>query len=170
MSVLKRLWAPWRLEYILDSKKKAARSNSSRAKSCVFCSVQKGKPNSSNLVLYRGESSYVIMNKFPYVNGHLMVIPNRHSADFTKLSVEEHVEMTNLISKSIAALRKIYEPHGFNVGMNLGRAAGAGIEEHLHYHIVPRWDGDHNFMPVLGETRVMQEYVKKTYERLRPLF
>lgn len=165
MSVLKRLWAPWRLEYILASKAK------SRGKSsCVFCSAQKGKPNSNNLVLTRGERAYVIMNKYPYVNGHLMVIPHRHLSDFTKLSAEEHTEIGELIAKSISVLKKIYSPHGYNVGMNLGRAAGAGIEEHLHYHIVPRWDGDHNFMPVLGETRVMQEHVKKTYERLKPLF
>lgn len=165
---MKRIWAPWRLEYILQAKKKE--KSSTRKKSCVFCEVQKGRPNQKNLVLYRGKHSYVVMNKYPYTNGHLMVIPNRHTCDFSALTQEEHLEMGVLKSISVAILKSVFHPEGFNIGMNLGEAAGAGIAEHLHYHIVPRWVGDHNFMPVLGEVRIMLEHLKKTYARLKKEF
>jgi ATP adenylyltransferase len=107
------------------------------------------------------------MNKFPYNNGHLMIVPNRHIADFTLLTKEEHVEMSELLSLSMEALKMAMQPHGFNLGMNLGRVAGAGIEEHLHYHIVPRWDGDTNFMPIIGETKVISESLTASYKKIK---
>lgn len=164
---MKKLWAPWRLDYILDAKNKP---NKSAKSSCIFCDVQKSRTSTKNLVLYRSSLAYVIMNKFPYSNGHLMVIPQRHTADYGSLSSKEHAQLGELMSRSMDALKAAYDPHGFNIGMNLGEAAGAGIGCHLHYHIVPRWNGDHNFMPVMSDTRVMLEYVHKTYNRLKPYF
>ncbi|MCP5464210.1 MAG: HIT domain-containing protein [Deltaproteobacteria bacterium] len=162
-----RIWAPWRLEYILEH----VADKSKKAKgACVFCEAQKGRASQKNLVLYRGQHAYIIMNKYPYANAHLMVIPNRHLSDFSKLTSEEHQEMGELLSLCTKVLKKIAKPHGFNIGMNLGEAAGAGIKEHLHYHIVPRWSGDHNFMPVVANLRVMMEHIKKTYIKLKTEF
>lgn len=164
---MKQLWAPWRLEYILKSKE----SRSSKKKhSCVFCAVQKGVPNSKNLVLHKVETAYVMMNKFPYNIGHLMVVPKRHISDFSKLSKNEHGEMGQLMNLSMKVLKKFYKPQGFNLGLNLGQAGGAGIREHLHYHVVPRWIGDTNFMPAVSSTRIMVEHLKKSYLKLRAGF
>jgi len=165
---MKKIWAPWRLEYILTDLK--SKKKKTKNKKCVFCEMQKGRASKKNLVLYKGKYSYIIMNKYPYTNGHLMVIPNRHISDFSKLTPEEHQEMGNLLSLSQKALKTIASPEGFNIGMNLGKASGAGIKEHLHYHIVPRWVGDHNFMPVVGGLRVMLEYIETTYAKLKAEF
>lgn len=165
---MKRIWAPWRLEYILEAGKKSKLGT--RRAECVFCAVQQGRPSQKNLVLLNSSHAYVVMNKYPYTNGHLMVIPKRHTNDFAQLTADEHEDMGGLLSKSVQVLKNVFHPQGFNIGMNLGEAAGAGIREHLHYHIVPRWLGDNNFMPVVGEVRVMLEHVKKTYLRLKREF
>ncbi len=156
---MKSLWSPWRMEYILEKKPEG----------CIFCSKLKEKEDEKNLILYRGKRTIVLMNKFPYNNGHLMVIPQRHCIDLEELDDKELFDLSSLLSISIRVLKKCLGPHGFNVGLNLGKAGGAG-EEHLHFHIVPRWAGDTNFMPVLGETKIIPEYLAKTYQMLRPAF
>ena len=140
---------------------------------CIFCDfpAQTGAENDRrNLILGRSPRSFVIFNKFPYNSGHLMVIPRRHSGDFTALERPELDDLHGLLQLSLAIVREVYRPDGMNVGMNLGRAAGAGIEDHLHYHLVPRWSGDTNFMPVLADTKVIIEHLEAAYDRLRPVF
>ncbi|MBU0504970.1 HIT domain-containing protein, partial [bacterium] len=134
---------------------------------CVFCDRQQGKPSVKNLVLFKGKKSFIILNRYPYTNGHLMVIPYRHISDYTQLTQEEHKEMGMLKSKAVAALKKVYNPEGFNIGMNLGDAGGAGIKDHLHYHIVPRWLGDSNYMSVVSETRVIMDSLENTYRKIK---
>jgi len=153
------LWAPWRMEYILGKKKRG----------CFLCKKLKEKKDKERLVLYQGQHVFVIMNKFPYTNGHLMVVPQRHCLNLEQLNTEELKELFELLKVSVRALKASLHPHGFNVGMNIGKMGGAG-EDHLHLHIVPRWPGDTNFMPVLGETRVISEYLEETYEKLRSAF
>ena len=133
----------------------------------MLCLKWQEREDTDNLVLYRGEVCYMMMNLFPFTNGHLMVLPVRHIADFSELSEAERLEMFELAQKGMEALKRAVKPHGFNLGMNLGRAAGTGIEDHLHLHVVPRWNGDTNFMPVLGETRVISEGLKETYQKLK---
>jgi ATP adenylyltransferase len=136
---------------------------------CIFCTLPRdGERLRENLVLARGRHAYVILNKYPYNNGHLLVVPFRHIAEFPALSAEEHVEIAHLVARSVEALRAEYEPDGFNLGMNLGRAGGAGIAGHLHQHVVPRWTGDTNFLPVLASTKSLPEHVLRTWDRLRP--
>lgn len=135
---------------------------------CIFCAIATG--DESDRVLTRGTLGYVVLNKFPYNPGHLLVVPNRHEGDLEGLTPDENAELQALLQRSIRALRAESEPHGFNVGMNLGRIAGAGIPGHLHWHIVPRWSGDTNYMPVVGETRVLPELLADTYRRLAPRF
>ncbi len=153
------LWAPWRMEYILGKKKRG----------CFLCKKLKEKKDKERLVLYEGQHAFVIMNKFPYTNGHLMVVPKRHCLNLEQLNTEELKELFELLKVSVGALKTSLRPHGFNIGMNIGKMGGAG-EDHLHLHIVPRWAGDTNFMPVLGETRVISEYLEETYEKLRSAF
>ncbi len=160
------LYAPWRYAYI---KNISEEEKSGRKRSCVFCSVVK-RSDEEGLILIRGRHSFVIMNLFPYNTGHVMVVPLRHVDDFTKLSLKELCEMHMLVEVSINALRKAFQPHGFNIGINLGRVAGAGIEDHIHVHIVPRWNGDTNFMPVIGNVKVIPQDVRETYSYLRPFF
>lgn len=158
----KILWAPWRMEFITKVHKKSV--------SCIFCTLpKKGNPR-KNLVLHQGRGAFVLLNRYPYTNGHLLVIPNRHFNLFEEITDKEHQEMGVLISRSIKALKKGVKAQGFNVGLNLGKAAGAGIEGHLHYHVVPRWMGDSNFMPVVGKTRTMPEYIDETYLKLKKYF
>jgi ATP adenylyltransferase len=154
---MKRLWAPWRMQFVSGGNKE-----------CIFC-VMPRKDDKSALILYRGEKSFVIMNRFPYNNGHLMVAPFRHVKELGELAEEEMAEMMRLVSMSIEALKKSIRPAAFNVGANIGRSSGAGFE-HLHMHVVPRWDGDTNFMPVLGETKVIPEYLEETYDKLVKAF
>jgi len=156
---MKNLWAPWRMQFILGPKEEG----------CVFCNVLKQKDGPDNLVLYRGKYNYIILNKFPYNNGHLMVVPFRHLKDISRLRPEENAEMLHLSGLSIKALEQTMYPQGFNLGINLGAAGGAGIRDHLHLHVVPRWTGDTNWMPVMDETKVMIEYLGDTYERLAPV-
>jgi ATP adenylyltransferase len=147
------------MEYILGKKKRG----------CVFCRKLKEKKSKENLILYRGETGFVIMNKYPYTNGHLMVVPKRHCLDLEQLDHNELKELFDLLKASVGVLKSSFHPHGFNVGMNIGKTGGAG-EEHLHLHIVPRWAGDTNFMPVLGKTRIISEYLEETYEKLHSAF
>ncbi len=154
------LWAPWRMEYILGEKESG----------CIFCTRINQDSDKENLILLRGGNNFVIMNKYPYNNGHLMVVPNRHTSEFDSLSDPEKLEMMNLVSKSMNVLKKTVNPDGFNVGMNIGKIAGAGIDDHLHFHIVPRWAADTNFMPVVGQTKIISEDLGETWERLKEVF
>ncbi len=156
-----RLWSPWRLQYVSGHTTPKA--------GCVFCDAVDAPPPES-LVVWQGVSSYVVLNRYPYNNGHLMVVPRRHIATLGDLSSTELQEIARLTQASEAVLVDAYRPEGINVGINLGRSAGAGIHEHLHVHLVPRWGGDTNFMTVLGETRVLPEDLASTAARLRPLF
>jgi ATP adenylyltransferase len=154
-----RLWSPWRLAYV---------TGTARPTECVFCeAVQASAPD---LVVGRGERAFVILNLYPYNNGHLMVVPNRHIAALSLATGEELAEMMQLTQHAELALTEAYEPHGLNVGLNLGKAAGAGVLDHLHIHVVPRWNGDTNFMTVVGDVRVLPEQLSTTAARLRPIF
>jgi ATP adenylyltransferase len=158
-----RLFAPWRMEYILSN------SDDSQIKGdgCIFCDFPKLGDDEKNLILHRGAECFVILNAFPYNPGHLMVVPYRHTADLTGLKAEELAEMMSLCQKAVSVLTDVMNPHGFNLGMNLGKVAGAGIDQHLHMHIVPRWNGDTNFMPVIGEVRVISEALSSSWKRLK---
>ena len=136
---------------------------------CIFCEATR-ESESSSLIVFKGNTCYVILNLYPYNNGHVMVVPYRHLATFGALSLEELTEIGVLIQRAEAALIEAYQPHGFNIGVNLGKPAGAGVLDHLHVHIVPRWNGDTNFMTVVGEMRVLPENVGASAERLRPIF
>lgn len=154
------IWAPWRMNYILGDK----------SESCIFCCQCGKKEGKADRVLYRGSLSMVMMNKHPYASGHLLVAPNRHVSSLEGLEVGELNNLSFVLQRSLVLLKKAFQPDGFNVGLNLGKAAGAGIEAHLHYHIVPRWEGDVNFMPLLAETTVIPEHLDETYDRLMPFF
>jgi len=158
---MEKLFSPWRLRYIRSARRPAS--------GCVFCAAQRARPGPRSLVLVRGQSNYVILNKYPYNNGHLMVVPDAHHASLVDLDPATLSEMMTLAARCEAALRRAYRPSGINLGMNLGRSAGAGIEGHVHLHIVPRWDGDTNFMTVVHGTRVIPEALEETWRRLRPL-
>jgi ATP adenylyltransferase len=147
------------MEYILKEKR-------GESEPCIFCHRIKQKTDKKNLILYRAEHSFIIMNRYPYNNGHLMVVPYQHTGEMQDLKQQEVSELFALIQISMNALKEVMIPHGYNVGMNLGRVAGAGIEDHLHFHIVPRWNGDTNFMPVLADTKVVSEALDKTYDKL----
>jgi ATP adenylyltransferase len=139
-------------------------------KGCVFCVLPKENEDRRNLILHRGEHAFVILNKFPYNNGHLMIVPHSHSADYTQLPEPVLIDMNRLTQKALLALGAAYRPEGFNMGMNLGHAAGAGIREHLHLHIVPRWVGDTNFMPVVAEAKCMPQHLETSYDQLAEQF
>ncbi|MFQ3676211.1 MAG: HIT domain-containing protein [Endomicrobiia bacterium] len=147
------IWSPWREKFI----------RSKKSKLCIFCQKIKSKNDKKSLIVYRGEKCFVILNLYPYNNGHLMVVPNSHKKDLSELDKEEFVELFYLVKKMVNVLKKTHKPNGFNIGLNLGKAAGAGIDEHLHIHIVPRWFGDVNFMPVVSETKVISELLRKTF-------
>ena len=152
-----RLWAPWRIGYILGE----------RPDGCIFCDKPAAGDDEAELILNRGRLSYVLMNAYPYNNGHLLIAPYDHVADIGELSEAQLVDMMRLTKQWIEGLKRAMYPDGFNVGFNVGRVAGAGIEEHVHLHIVPRWNGDTNFMPVLGDTRVVPQSLRECYELLR---
>jgi ATP adenylyltransferase len=159
---MERLWSPWRMEYIQSNKEQSEDAE------CIFCRIQRGEE--SERVLTRSELAFVTLNKYPYSPGHILVIPNRHVGDLEDLEDEESLELQRLMRRSVKALREEYAPHGFNIGMNLGRVAGAGVPDHLHWHVVPRWSADTSFMPVVGETIVLPELVAETARRLAPRF
>lgn len=158
---MERLWAPWRLAFIESGEK---------PEGCIFCVFPAEDRDRERLVLGRTAHSFVIMNKYPYNNGHLMVVPRKHVSDFSELDEESFLDLQRLLQTSTQVLREVYGPDAMNVGMNLGKAAGAGIADHLHWHIVPRWAGDVNFMPVLAETRVIPEHLEQSWLKLRPAF
>lgn len=149
------------MAYILSDQKESR---------CIFCPGPNRDTDESRLILYVGELSMVMMNRFPYINGHLLVAPSRHVKGLESLSEEEMLDLLTMVSRSIDILRNVMSPEGFNVGMNLGKVAGAGVEDHMHFHIVPRWNGDNNYMTVFGEVRVIPEHIEKTYRRLLPHF
>jgi len=156
---MESLWAPWRMNYILEKKEEG----------CLFCRMAAERRDRRNLVLHRERYGFVMMNKFPYNNGHLMIVPYRHCLDFEMLDEKEAVDLFNLLGAATRVLRRCLRAQGFNMGINIGREGGAG-KDHLHIHVVPRWAGDTNFMPVLGETKIIPEYLEKTYQILRPAF
>ncbi|MFW6127869.1 MAG: HIT family protein [Halobacteriota archaeon] len=155
-----RIFAPWRIRYVLGPKHQG----------CIFCEFPKENRDKENLILYRGELNFVIMNRYPYNPGHLLVAPYRHIGDITDLSSDELADMMEKLSTAEKVIRKVMEPDGFNIGINVGSVAGAGMEEHLHAHIVPRWDGDTSFMPVFGDVQVVPEALEETYDKLKEGF
>lgn len=158
---MRKLWAPWRIQYIKTLKEE---------KGCIFCIKPKENRDEENFILRRGKKSFIILNKFPYNSGHLMIAPYRHTGKIENLKDEESLEIFKFLKLSIKALKKVINPHGFNVGINIGKIAGAGYPGHIHFHVVPRWDGDTNFMPVIGETKVIPEEIKRTFKILYPFF
>jgi ATP adenylyltransferase len=157
-----RLWTPWRFDYI--------RSLAGAKEDCVFCSILADGRDRDNLVLHRGKSAFIILNLFPYTSGHILIVANRHIPFLRDAELEELHELLELARRCEQALQDEYRPEGFNLGFNLGRAAGAGVAHHLHMHILPRWTGDSNFVSVVGETRVLPEDLAQTYQRLLPHF
>lgn len=155
-----RLWTPWRMAYLVQDD----------VHECVFCQKLSEDQDRESLILYRGQTVYVMLNLYPYNTGHLMVIPHGHKATMELLTTETTTELLRLIQESIVILRKVLRPDGFNIGANIGKAAGAGIDEHMHVHVVPRWEGDTNFMPIFAETRVMPEMLLDTYDKLKKEF
>lgn len=158
---MKALWAPWRMKYILSEEKEG---------NCIFCPGDDRKKDEKRLILYVGPCTMVLMNMFPYNNGHLLVAPIQHVPSLEHLSDKETLDLLHMVRRSIDILKKIMNPEGFNVGLNLGQVAGAGMEEHMHFHVVPRWNGDTNYMTVFGEVRVIPEHIEETYKKVRPLF
>ncbi|OLB57916.1 MAG: hypothetical protein AUI03_00090 [Nitrospirae bacterium 13_2_20CM_2_62_8] len=158
---MKVVWAPWRMAYIKQARKPAR---------CIFCSKARERRDAANLLLHRGRHGFVMMNLFPYNSGHLMVAPYAHVNSPESLSADAALDLIRLTNLSLRALRAAIRPEGFNVGMNLGRVSGAGLDAHVHLHIVPRWNGDTNFMPLFSETRVIPEHLRETYRKLRARF
>ena len=162
---MERLWAGWRMAYVTGEAAKKARGSAARHP-CLFCGLSRAKPGVRNLVLARTPGVVVMLNLYPYNVGHVMVAPIRHRASLAKLTSEETLELGGWLGRVEEALRRVYRPHGFNLGMNLGRPAGAGVLGHLHWHVVPRWNGDTNFMPVTAGAKVLPEALDRTYRRL----
>ncbi len=158
---MKHLWSPWRMEYIENHEKEDV---------CIFCNAQAKADGAENLIAYRGKLAYVILNRFPYTSGHLMVVPLEHKPNLEGLDPATRAEMMELTSLCMTVLRNVYNPQAFNMGANIGEAAGAGVKEHVHIHVVPRWAGDTNFMSTLGETRVLPESLEETYRRIKDGF
>jgi ATP adenylyltransferase len=158
-----RIWAPWRLAYVKDASK-------DNEEECIFCAKPAEDDDAANLIVHRGERCFVILNLFPYTNGHLMVAPYEHVGRIQDLSAETVAEMMTLAQRAMSRLEEVYEPHGYNVGFNQGRVAGAGVEHHIHLHVVPRWGGDTNFMPVIADTKVMPQTLEQSYEALKGAF
>lgn len=158
-----RLWAPWRMKYIKEGIDKPESG-------CILCTKPGESDDRSNLILYRGKTAYVICNKFPYNNGHLMVVPYAHTRSLDDVGDECGLELWKLTALCRRVLSDAFSPDGFNIGINLGRVAGAGIDTHLHVHVVPRWNGDSNFMPVVGETKVISQGLEETYAELKGRF
>ncbi|MHC1688832.1 MAG: HIT domain-containing protein [Methanothrix sp.] len=154
---MENLWAPWRIDYIL-SKKPAG---------CIFCDKPVEDRDDENLILLRGKYHFIIMNAFPYNNGHMMVVPYKHTSSLSDWSAEERAEMMELADLGVELLKRTMRPDGFNLGINMGLVAGAGVADHIHFHIVPRWNGDTNFMPVLSDTRVISEGLRATFGKLK---
>jgi ATP adenylyltransferase len=157
---MEQIWAPWRIEYIQMQKPEG----------CILCDKPEQKDDVANYILYRGDNNFVIMNSYPYNPGHLMVAPYRHVANLEELTDEERHEHFGMVSRGVKLLKEVFGPAGFNIGMNIGKVAGAGIDDHIHTHIVPRWQGDTNFMPVIADVRVVPEALAETYKKLQGKF
>jgi ATP adenylyltransferase len=158
---MKTLWAPWRMGYILSTQKNDG---------CIFCPGMDRSKDKERLILHVGSSTIVLMNRFPYNNGHLLIAPLKHVPGLEHLSRKTSLDLLVTVRRAVEILREVMNPEGFNVGLNLGKVAGAGMEDHMHFHIVPRWKGDTNFMTILGDVRVIPEHIKKTYGKLYPAF
>jgi len=152
------VWTPWRYRYIVEAGKSTG---------CVFCDAPAAGRDEETLIVWRGKKTYIILNRFPYTAGHVMIVPYEHTADFAHLDIDTTAEVMHLAQRVQEALETVYHPEGYNLGMNLGRAAGAGIAEHLHLHLLPRWTGDTNFMTTVSETRLEPEELSTTYAKLR---
>jgi ATP adenylyltransferase len=159
---MENIWAPWRMEYI--------QMEIDGLKGCFLCEARDSTDDRDRLVLDRRDVAFAIMNRYPYTNGHIMAVPNRHVADFESLTPEELAGLMSIVQDSIAILKKAVSAQGFNVGINLGKTAGAGLADHLHIHIVPRWLGDTNFMPVCSDFKIISEHIMDTFDRLKPFF
>jgi ATP adenylyltransferase len=155
---MEQLWAPWRMQYI---------AKADHVEGCIFCVFPSEENDEERLILERGEHTFIILNAFPYTNGHLMVTPYRHTADLNDLDDEEMLEMLAMTRRGVNLLKKAFKPDGFNIGINMGRVGGAGIADHIHIHIVPRWSGDTNFMPVIADVRVIPESLSAVYCALK---
>ena len=156
---MQRLWAPWREQYI-------TKVIHNQHKGCIFCRIARLKDDAKYYIFLRGKTAFAVLNVFPYGNGHCLILPYRHVNDISKMTEEELAEMMALLLETKAILKEVLAPHGFNIGFNLGRIAGAGIPGHVHMHIVPRWKGDHNFMPVTGQTKVISQSLRVIYKLL----
>jgi len=154
---METLWSPWRMKYVTDN---------NHPNECVFCAAPSQKDGPENLIVHRGGRAYAILNRYPYTSGHLMIVPFEHHANMEDFDPAVRAELMEMVNEAIKIMRQLYTPEGFNVGINLGAAAGAGIAEHMHVHIVPRWTGDTNFMSTVGEIRVLPEELEATYERI----
>ncbi|MEO6939321.1 MAG: HIT domain-containing protein [Candidatus Kapaibacterium sp.] len=163
---MENLFSPWRSLYIKSFKEEVPEGE----KVCPFCAALDGSDDRDTGLVYRGKTAFVIMNKFPYNAGHLMVIPNRHTSDLQSLGAEENAELMSLLQAAQHALAKLVHPHGYNLGMNLGRSGGAGIDDHLHWHIVPRWNGDTNFLPVLADVKLVSVEMSEQWVALHEMF
>jgi ATP adenylyltransferase len=164
---MKRMWSPWRSKYI-NSLAKPGRT--SRTAKSLFTAALNAGDDDRHLIVWRGKRCFVIMNRFPYNSGHLMVVPNRQTADIQDLTADELVDIMQTVQRSMRALDDVMHPQGYNFGMNIGRVSGAGVDNHIHFHVVPRWDGDTNFMPVLSDTKVISEDMRNTLKKLRKTF
>jgi ATP adenylyltransferase len=157
---MKRIWAPWRVTYI----------NMEKPRGCIFCDKPRENNDIEKLILFRGKLNFIILNSFPYNPGHLMVVPYRHIGNLEDMSAEERLEHYEIVSNAVRTVQRVFNTNNFNVGMNLGKSAGAGIADHIHTHIVPRWNGDTNFMTVVGDIRVIPEALADTYKKLKGQF
>jgi len=157
---MNKLWAPWRIDYIRTPKEEG----------CIFCDKSQSSKDKENLLLFRGKEFFILMNLYPYTNGHIMISPYLHTSEMNDISLEGNQELMILTNQSMKILKKSIGAEGFNFGANLGKAGGAGIEEHIHYHIVPRWVGDTNFMPVIGNSKVIVEGLRESWDNLKPHF
>jgi len=155
---MKRLFSPWRKDYI---------DGAFKEEGCIFCNALQKEDNAQNLILHRGTHAIVMLNLYPYTNGHIMVAPMAHQPSLEFLDAETRAEMMELVTQTMTILKEVYSPHAFNLGANIGKAAGAGVPDHVHLHIVPRWNGDTNFMATVGETRVLPETIEETYKRIK---
>ncbi|HEX8472861.1 MAG TPA: HIT domain-containing protein [Pyrinomonadaceae bacterium] len=161
-----RLWTPWRFDYI----KGTSGEKTGYSSSCVFCSIRDADDDQQTLVVHRARFNFIVLNIYPYTSGHLLIVPYEHTPELDAAAKETTDELMDLTKRAQTVLREIYRPHGFNLGMNLGQSAGAGVAEHIHLHIMPRWHGDANFMSTIGETRVLPEDLHTTYNRLHGKF
>ena len=165
---MQRMWSPWRSRYIQSITRRTPAGK--KKQESLFARALRAHQDDRNLIVWRGKHCFVIMNRFPYNSGHLMIVPNRAAVDLEDLTTEETLEIMETVGRAKRALDRVMSPHGYNFGANFGRVSGAGIDDHIHFHLVPRWNGDTNFMPVLGDTKVISEDIVRTMKKLRRHF